>query len=69
MANAQKLSPIQMELLKVYSFSPTENELRDIRSMLARYFGVRLAQKTSEAADRKGITESDLEKWLRDGDS
>ncbi len=57
-----------MELLKVYSFSPTEDELRDIKTMLARYFGARLSDRAAEAAGKRGITEADLEKWLKDGD-
>lgn len=66
MSRTAKLSPIQMELLKVYSFSPTERELRDIKAMLARYFGKRLADSAGDAAKERGITEDDLEAWLKD---
>ncbi len=40
--------------------------LLDIKAMLARYFGKRLAAKAGYAAKERGITEDDLEAWLKD---
>ena len=66
MRNSPSLSPLQLELLKVYSFHPTEEELLEIKQYLARFFAHRLSKKIGEAAQRKGITEADLEKWLNE---
>lgn len=63
---SQKLSPLQLELLKIYSFSPTEEELLLVKQMLARFFAHRFTQKIAEAAQQQGITDEDLDKWLEE---
>ncbi len=64
MRNTVKLSPLQLELLKVYSFHPTEEELLEIKSYLGKFFAKRLTKNVEEAVQRKGITEKDLDNWL-----
>ena len=35
---AKKLSELQLELLKIYSFNPSKEDLMEIKKMLAKYF-------------------------------
>ncbi|MFM9840967.1 MAG: hypothetical protein ACKVOQ_22055 [Cyclobacteriaceae bacterium] len=58
------LSPLQLELLRVYSFEPDESELLEIKSMLGKYFAKRLTQLANEAVRTKNISEQELESWL-----
>ncbi len=60
------LSSLQLELLKVYSFEPTESELLEIKAMLGKYFAQRMTQAVNEAIKTKNITEQDLENWLNE---
>ena len=62
-SSTSKLSPLQLELLKVYSFDPTEEELIEIKRMLAKFFAHRFTEKAAKAAEEKGITDEDLDKW------
>ena len=62
--SGSSLSSLQLELLKVYSFEPSEEEIKDIRTILGNYFGKKLTSKVGKAAKQKGITEADLDKWL-----
>ena len=62
--SGNSLSSLQLELLKVYSFEPSEEEIKDIRTILGNYFGEKLTAKVERAARQKGITEVDLDKWL-----
>lgn len=64
MPSTAKLSPLQLELLKVYSFNPTEEELLQIKSYLGKFFAKKLVDDVEKAAKNKGIAESDLESWL-----
>ena len=64
MHRTSKLSPLQLELLRVYSFNPTEEELLEIKSYLGKFFAKKLIDKVENMASRKGITEADLDKWL-----
>ena len=64
---ARKLSELQLELLKIYSFEPTEEELLEIKRMLAKFFSGRLIQRVQEGIEDQGITNEDLENWLNEG--
>lgn len=57
---------MQLELLKVYSFNPTEAELLAIKQYLAKFFAKRFSENIGKAAKEKGITEADLETWLHE---
>jgi hypothetical protein len=59
-----KLSPLQLELLKVYAFCPTEEELLSVKQMLAHFFAHRFTQKIADAADLNQISNEDLDNWL-----
>lgn len=61
-----KLSPLQLELLKIYSFNPTEEELRELKSLLAAFFAHRFSEKVAKAAREKNITDEDLDTWLEE---
>lgn len=63
---AQKLTNLQLELLKVFSFELSEEQVLEIRSLLANYF----AEKATEEADRlweaKGWTDETMEQWANE---
>jgi len=61
-----KMSSLQLELLKVYSFNPTEEELMDIKRLLGIFFGKKLSMLADIAIEKKGITDNDLDKWLNE---
>ena len=61
---ANKLSSLQLELLRVYALEPTPEELEDIKRILGQYFGERLASKVGEQAQEQKLTEQDIDQWL-----
>ncbi len=61
---AQKLSPLQLELLKVYAFDPKEEDLIAIKKLMAQYFGDKLRRNIGFAMKEQHITEADLDKWI-----
>ena len=61
-----KLSPLQVELLRTYSFQPSETELPEIKQMLGRFFAQLLTFFIDNAVTEKGIREEDLDNWLND---
>ena len=60
----KKLSGLQLELLKVYSFEPSPNDLQQIKQMLAKFFANKLTDKVQKSVEENNITENDLENWL-----
>ena len=61
-----KLSPLQLELLKVYSFNPSEEDLLAIKKMLAAYFAKKLVQQVDEAVEQQDISAKTLNSWLNE---
>lgn len=61
---SQKLSDLQLELLKVYSFQTNEEDLLAIKQMLAKYFSEKLINKIDTAITNNNISEQDINKWL-----
>lgn len=62
----QKLSSLQLDLLKVYSFQPSEEDLLAVRHLLANYFSDKLIGKIGQAVEEKQISEADLDRWLNE---
>lgn len=64
--NAHPLTNVQMELLKLYSTNLSQDDLLDLKKILARYF----AQKAINGADKiweeKGLSNEDMKKWLNE---
>ncbi len=61
-----RLSSLQLELLKVYSFDPSENELIEIKTILAKFFAKRLSMMVDKAVEIKGITQMEIDNLLND---
>ena len=63
---AKKLSSLQLELLKIYSFNPTQEELEQIKIILAKFFANKLTDNVQKAIEKKNISNEDLENWLNE---
>ena len=62
MISSKKLSPLQLELLKIYSFNPEEEDLLAIKRMLGLYFAKKLRDKVDAAILDKNISSEDIDK-------
>ena len=62
----QKLSSLQLELLKVYSFEPSKEDLLAIKDFLAKHFSDKLLKNVQHAIKTKNITEKDLDSWINE---
>jgi len=62
----KKLSNLQLELLKLYSVPLSDNELLEVKQILAKHFADRLNKHIDEIWDKKGLSEGDMEQWLND---
>jgi hypothetical protein len=61
---SKKLTSLQLELLKIYSFQPSEADLIAIKQLLANYFSDKLTQNIQNGIERKGLTNNDLDSWV-----
>ncbi len=65
--NRQKpLTNLQLEILKLYAVELTEDELMDLKNVLARHFADRLSKRVDHIWRQKGLTPEDMDRWLND---
>ncbi len=64
--NAQPLSNLQLELLKLYSTNLEERDLLEIKRLLAHYFAQRAIRGADKIWEEKGLSNEDMDKWLNE---
>lgn len=60
------LSNVQMELLRLYSTNLSEEDLKDLKMVLARFFAERSIKLANKIWDEKGFTDEGMDKLLND---
>lgn len=59
-----KLTDLQLELLKIYSFNTDEEDLLHVKSILGKYFAHRLTRLVNKNVMQKGLKQKDIDQWL-----
>jgi len=65
MEATKKLSNLQLELLKVFSFDISEAQLLEIRALLAAYFAENVTTEMDALFEEKGWGEEKIEEWSK----
>ncbi len=58
------LTPLQLELLKLYSTELTAEELHELKRELGRYFAAKAVAAADRSWDEQGLTDKDMDAWL-----
>ena len=69
MSTAPPLSNIQQELLKLYSFDISEDDLLHIKNYIARYFAFKAIGDADKVWDEKAYTDDTMDQWLNEDNS
>jgi hypothetical protein len=59
-----KLTNLQLELLKLFQFQLDNSQLDEIKNLLSRYFAERASNETDKLWEEKGWTNETMEQWL-----
>ncbi len=57
------LSALQQELLELYAHHTTDNELSDIKNMLAQYYASKAMDAMDALCDERGYTADTMVDW------
>lgn len=60
---SSRLSNLQMELLKLYSYNVSDKELRDIQKILADYFAHKVDQEMDQLWEKNDWNNEIVESW------
>ncbi|MDQ0641348.1 hypothetical protein QF042_004913 [Pedobacter sp. W3I1] len=58
-----KLTNVQLELLKLFQYNLSDNQLNDIKEMLTKYFAKSASDEMDKLWDEKNWDESTIESW------
>lgn len=65
--SAQPSSPLtnlQLELLKLYGTDLADEELQEVKQLLARFFARKAIDEADRVWDERGLTNEDMDTWL-----
>jgi len=60
------LSNLQMEILELYSTDLKENDLHELKRILAKFYAEKAIREADRIWDEKGFTQQDMENWLNE---
>ena len=66
MKTAKSLSKLQLELLKIFSFNINDDQLLEIKSILATYFADKITEDIDRLFEEKGWGNEKIEEWSQE---
>lgn len=61
---ANRLTNLQLELIKLFSYNLTEKQMLEIKDLLARYFAEKATHEADKIWETKGLTNDTMDVWL-----
>lgn len=66
MTATSKLTNLQLELIKYFRYEVSEEEMREIKRMLAAFFAKRAMDRADEIWDERGWSDETMDAWLKE---
>ena len=66
MQAAKKLSNLQLELLKVFSFDISDEQVKEIKSLLVAYFAEKVTAEMDALFEANDWGEEKIEEWSKE---
>lgn len=60
------LSNVQLELLKLYATDLSEEDLKELKDTLAKFYAKKSIQLANRVWKEKGLTNEDMDAWLNE---
>ncbi len=60
------LTNLQKEILKIYSTDIEEQDLKDLKTILAEYFAKKSIKEADKIWTEKGLSNQDMDRWLNE---
>ncbi|MCF8355001.1 MAG: hypothetical protein K9H48_11155 [Melioribacteraceae bacterium] len=65
--SSQPLSNVQEELLKLYSQNLSPEELKELKTVLGKYFSHKATKEADKIWDNKKYSNETMDSWLNEG--
>ena len=64
----EKLSNLQLEILKLYQFKLDDNQLIDIKKILAKYFTEKATKEFDKLWEENSWSNETMDEWLNEAE-
>lgn len=61
-----RLTNLQLELLKLFSYNLSEKQLKEVKDLLAKYFADKATDEMDKVWEEKGLTNETMDTWLHE---
>lgn len=66
MVTAQKLTNLQLELVKLFSYKVADSQLIEIKLLLGNYFAEKASEEMDKLWDENNWTEDTMKEWANE---
>jgi hypothetical protein len=63
MVHSQKLTNLQLELVKLFSYKIAENQVLEIKQLLSNYFAEKATEEMDRLWDENNWSEETMKEW------
>ena len=63
---AMQLNNAQLEILKLFSYEQSDEDLEELKSLLVAYLSEKVVREADKAFENKGYAVSVFEKWKKE---
>lgn len=60
------MTNLQLELLKLFNYELSDEQLLEIKELLSNYFAQQATDEMDKVWDEQGLTEGTMDKWLNE---
>lgn len=64
--SANRLTNLQLELIKLFSYELNEKQLREVKDILAKYFADKAVHEADRIWKERGLTNDTMDEWLNE---
>ncbi|HEX8530624.1 MAG TPA: hypothetical protein VF646_11400 [Cytophagales bacterium] len=65
-SDTTKFTSLQLELLRIFSRNPSEQELIDIKNLIARYYADKASDEMDRLWEERGYTDETMQQWAKE---
>lgn len=66
METAKKLTNLQLELLKIFSYNLNDADLKEVKFLLAQYFSKKASAEMDKLWEENNWSEDTMNQWLNE---
>ena len=65
-SSSNRLTNLQLELIKLFSYNLSERQLLEVKDMLSKYFAQKATEEMDKLWEDEGLTNDSMEVWANE---